>query len=75
MPEFGILDSDGSYEKQGYIDQDDMRKCPHYIMAFEHYRIDGSCRCDDPSHLDMATWGYVWNYKTLRWDSPPDDEE
>jgi hypothetical protein len=42
--------------------QSDIMKCPHLIMVPEHYRRDGSCRCDDPNHEVMATWGYVWRY-------------
>jgi hypothetical protein len=32
-------------------------------MMPEHYREDGSCRCDDPDHTDMDDWGYVWDGK------------
>ena len=60
MTEFGKLDPDGSYEKLGNVDQSAMLKCPHAIIAFEHYREDGSCRCDDETHTEMKEWGYVW---------------
>lgn len=35
--------------------------CPHAIMMPEHYREDGTCRCDDKDHKVMAEWGYRWN--------------
>lgn len=35
-------------------------ECPHHIMSAEHYQEDGSCRCDDPGHLEMRSWGFVW---------------
>lgn len=35
-------------------------KCWFYIMAPEHYREDGSCKCNDPVHQKMMIreWGY-----------------
>lgn len=48
--------------------QSDIMKCPHVIMAPEHYRQDGTCRCNDRSHEEMASWGYVW--RTDKWVSP-----
>jgi hypothetical protein len=36
------------------------RVCPHRIFAGEHYRDDGSCKCDDPNETVMAEWGYTW---------------
>ena len=47
------------------IKQADMLKCPHCIMVAEHYRADGSCRCDDPDHTEMRAGGYRW--KKGRW--------
>jgi len=31
------------------IRQSDLLACPHVILSPEHYRDDGSCRCDDPT--------------------------
>ena len=42
------------------IRQADIGKCPHVIIAVEHYRDDGTCRCDDESHVEMKEWGYEW---------------
>ena len=54
------------------IPQSAMLACPHYIMVPEHYRADGSCRCDDKDHQEMKEWGYVWNGSS--WISPHDDD-
>jgi hypothetical protein len=43
------------------IAQSDMLKCPHAIMMAEHYREDGTCRCNDPTALVMREWGYRWH--------------
>ena len=53
------------------IEQAYLLACPHCILMADHYRVDKSCRCDDPTHTLMAEWGYVWNGK--RWDAPPDE--
>lgn len=73
--EFGTLHPDGSYARSGSVKQSDMLKCPHVIMVFGHYRADGTCRCDDPAHVEMAEWGYVWDGAAKTWVAPPDDEE
>lgn len=40
--------------------QSDLRKCPFTILVPEHYRADGSCKCDDPEERKMMIkkWGY-----------------
>lgn len=40
--------------------QADMLRCEHVIMLPEHYREDGSCKCDSRSHRAMMIreWGY-----------------
>jgi hypothetical protein len=67
MTEFGSLHPDGTYELKGHIKQSDMLKCPHCIIAFEHYRPDGSCRCNDENHKEMKEWGYKWSKSEQRW--------
>lgn len=42
------------------IKQSDLQKCPHCIFNADHYRDDGSCKCDDPDAKEMKTWGYTW---------------
>lgn len=41
--------------------------CPHLILAADHYRAAGTCRCDDPSHTVMVGAGYTWDAKACRW--------
>ena len=38
----------------------DPRNCPYLIMVPEHWRDDGTCKCDDPEHQAMMIreWGY-----------------
>ena len=55
------------------IEQAYLAACPHCILMADHYRVDKSCRCDDPDHTQMAEWGYVWNGNGKRWDAPPDE--
>ena len=35
-------------------------RCPFSILVTEHYRADGSCRCNDVSHrvFMVNEWGY-----------------
>jgi hypothetical protein len=49
----------------------DPKKCPHFIFAADHYREDGSCKCDDPEAKEMADWGYVWTGE--KWETPECD--
>lgn len=51
------------------------RRCPHAIFVGEHYRANGSCRCDDPSATVMAEWGYVWNSAVALWEAGSDEDE
>jgi hypothetical protein len=54
-----VRESEGS--KVFEMPQAMIQACPHYIFAPEHYRADGTCRCNDPSHREMSEWGYTWN--------------
>ncbi len=47
---FGTLSPDGSLTDIRLIKQSDVGRCPHVILVPEHYREDGSCKCDDPNH-------------------------
>jgi len=44
---FGTLHPDGSLTNQRAIRQADILACPHVILLPDHYREDGSCRCND----------------------------
>jgi hypothetical protein len=65
--QFGTLSPDGSMSNVRMIKQSDITKCPHIIMMQEHFRDDGTCRCDDISHTEMKEWGYEWNGE--KWDA------
>jgi hypothetical protein len=67
MTRFSKLHPDGSETDVRYIKQSDMLKCPHCIIAAEHYRNDGSCKCDDPNDFIMKDWGYAWNAEKAQW--------
>jgi len=53
----------------------DIMACPHIIMVPEHYRDDGTCRCNDRKHLVMKSWGYKWNTEAKRWHSSEGEED
>lgn len=58
--QFGTLHRDGTVTDKRTIKHSSIFACPHFIMVPEHYREDGTCRCDDPDHHEMQGWGYVW---------------
>ncbi len=60
MMTFGTITPDGKLTNTHEIKHADIGKCPHYIMVFEHYNNDGSCRCNDKTHTIMKEWGYTW---------------
>jgi hypothetical protein len=53
---FGTLQPDGTLTNVRLIRQADIGKCPHFIMVPEHYREDGSCKCDDPGRATIMGW-------------------
>ena len=64
--EYGIGDFKSAMERAAQpsvrvMRQSDMLKCAFAIMVPEHYRADGSCKCDDPTHRAkmIAEWGYA----------------
>jgi hypothetical protein len=58
--QFGTLHPDGSLTNIRHIKQRDMLACPYCIMMPDHYREDGSCKCDDPTEQAkmIKEWGY-----------------
>lgn len=40
--------------------QIDPSRCPHFILVGDHYREDGSCKCDDAQHRQymIDNWDY-----------------
>lgn len=59
--EFGTLSEEGGYEHTRTLSKATILECPHLILVPEHYREDGTCRCTDPTHTEMAEWGYAWS--------------
>jgi hypothetical protein len=60
MTTFGKLGPDGRLTETREITQADVLKCPHVILVADHYRADGTCKCNDPTAKEMAEWGYKW---------------
>lgn len=60
MIRFATLHPDGTLSDERELDQAAVAACPHFILTPEHYRPDGSCRCNDPEHREMLAWGYTW---------------
>lgn len=67
MTTFGVLHPDGSVTRVREIRQSDIAACPHFILVAEHYREDGSCRCDARNAPEMQDAGYVWSEQAKRW--------
>ncbi len=57
---FGTLSEDGVLSNVRLLKQSDIGKCPHLIFVPEHYRDDGSCKCNDPEEQArmIREWGY-----------------
>lgn len=53
----------------------DPTACEHCIWEPEHYREDGSCKCNDPNDSNMDGWGYAWDPNRGTWVSPYTQEE
>lgn len=68
MTRFSKMDPRGVETQVREISSTDIRRCPHLIFHVDHYREDGSCRCNDESATVMAEWGYVW--RDGQWRSP-----
>lgn len=66
---FGTLNEDGSLSNVRYLDQAKINGCPFYIMVAEHYRADGSCKCDDAEHRAMMI--REWDYEPSQFDGIP----
>lgn len=42
------------------VGQESIMKCPFYILVADHYRDDGSCKCNDAAERKrMRKWGYT----------------
>ena len=59
--QFGDYTPGGTLVNVRMIRQSAIQACPHYILVPEHYAADGTCRCTDPTHAEMAEWGYTFD--------------
>lgn len=53
-----------------WLEHPSIRKCRHHIIAPEHYRTDGTCKCNDPHETAMRESGYRWDRKRKLWVLP-----
>lgn len=66
---FAKLDENGQVTVQAQVKQSDIRKCKFAIILPEHYREDGSCKCDDHTHRNMMI--EAWDYKQKDFEGIP----
>ena len=64
---FGTLHPDGTVTDRHEVSRASIGACPYYIFLPEHYREDGTCRCDDANHVEMVEAGYTWDEEVGRW--------
>lgn len=57
---FKRIDGSGRLLSSRTVNQSSILRCRFCIIVAEHYRDDGSCRCDDPLEQEMMIreWGY-----------------
>jgi hypothetical protein len=58
---FGKLNPSGQLTNVRNISREDIGKCKFFILSPDHYRDDGSCKCNDREHRAMMIrdWGYT----------------
>lgn len=67
--EFSRMDEDGRITQVRTLSSEAVKGCRFFILDPEHYRDNGTCRCDDPDHEIMDAWGYVWDNTMERWNA------
>ena len=57
---FATLNPDGTLSNQRTLSHDSIGRCRFSIMVADHYRDDGTCKCDDRDHRAMMVreWEY-----------------
>lgn len=58
---------DGTFTDQKTMKRSAFLYCPQYMAEIEHYREDGTCKCDDENETVMAEWGYRWDKEKEMW--------
>jgi len=58
--QFGTLTTEGTVINVREIKHSSICKCPFFILVPDHYRSDGSCKCNDRAERDkmIAEWEY-----------------
>lgn len=61
MTEFYEIDESGATKHIRTLSQADMARCPFLIMLPEHYRDDGTCKCNCSTERErmIREWGYT----------------
>jgi hypothetical protein len=59
--EFGTLNPDGTVAKSRVLSSSQILTCPHILLVPDHYREDGTCKCNEESDPHMREWGYSWD--------------
>lgn len=79
--QFGTLHPDGTLTNQRSVKRTDIAACPQFILVPEHYRENGSCRCDE-GHYDDETGEWIEdgtcedrNYVCCDMMPPPEEED
>jgi hypothetical protein len=67
MMRFSKLTPDGREIDVRELSYRQIAKCPHLIFDPDHYRADGSCKCNDPHETIIREWGYHWDSKRRLW--------
>lgn len=65
--EFLEMGEGGEVTLARQISMDSIRACRHLILSPEHYRENGTCRCNDPYHSVMKERGYTWDVDRKEW--------
>ena len=63
---FATTHSDGSESNIRYISLADIQRCRFSIIVPEHYRDDGSCKCNDAEHRKMMIRDWEYSRKDFR---------
>ncbi len=58
--QFGTLNQDGTITNKRELKQSNIAACTFFIMMPEHYRENGSCKCNNREHrtIMIREWKY-----------------
>jgi hypothetical protein len=64
---FRTFDAEGNLAQSRVIQKSSIVACPHLILVADHYRADGTCRCNESEYPEMEKWGYEWSSEAGVW--------